>query len=600
MTRRLLIPVLAFATPLFAWVYRGASWPSGEVPLVLHADSAGAPTITSALLDGSTSWNAILRESMAEWNEHMDRTQLVEAESNEPHARANGLNEIFFSDSVYGEDWGEFAIGVTLSFRNSARPFEYFEGDIIFKSTGVVWNSYRGNDRVFSNDLRRVATHELGHLIGLDHPDEDVPAQTVDAIMNSTVSDTDLLTADDIEGAATIYAIGSAVPVFTLPLQDQTVDVGDITTFRFEVDGEPPPAEGGDINLSYYWFYPELLADNFLFTMQDPELFIGAAQPYDAGTYSVLVATTFASLVSEAELTVNPVTTSPDTTMANISTRAYAGTGAQTLQVGFVVSGTGTKRVLIRAVGPTLGTAPYNLPGVHADPSLTLIRRDGPGGTIATNDDWGTGNTATPAEIRDASSQAGAFAIPDGSKDAVLLLDLEPGVYSALVEGTAADEGLVIVEAYDVDEGASTSELANLSTRGFVGTGFNIMIAGLVVDGPGPRTYLIRAIGDTLQDYGVEGYLDDTLLKVFNSSGEIIRIKDDWDDPIAHQPMLVDAMAKVGAFPIPHDTSEGGINYRQESITLLTLDPGSYSLHVTGFDDLQGVALIEIYDYPDD
>lgn len=589
--------VLAAVNPLHAWLYRGARWADGDVVIVVHMSDENAPNIGSSLFDGSTSWDEVVRSSMAEWNEHLDRITLVEGESTAPHAPGNGVNEVFFAKDIYGEEFGENVLGVTLSETSTAGPNLWAESDIVINTDGPVWNSYRGPRRAFSVDLRRVATHELGHLLGLDHPDEDFPAQEVDAVMNSTVSNTDVLQADDIAGAVAIYSSAASVPEFTQDLNDLTVEVGELVRLEWELDGQAPPPPGGNNALSYFWFFPNLDVDSYLFTFQDPDLFIGAAQPYDAGTYTLLVDTLFGTLTSESTLTVNPVTTSAETKMANLSTRAFAGSGSQTLQVGFVVAGTGTKRVLVRAVGPTLSEPPFNLPDTHRNPRLSLVRVGG--GTIATNDDWET-NTTAAAEIIATTKAVGGFELLSGSQDAVVLVDLEPGAYTALVEGDAGADGLVIVEAYDVDLGNSTSKLTNLSTRGFVGTGLEVMVAGLVVAGPGPRTYLVRAIGDTLADFGVAGTLDDTLLTVFQGP-QIIRIVDDWDDPLIHQPMLVEAMEKVGAFPIPHDLSEGGVNNRQESIVLLTLNPDVYTLQVSGWDDSQtGVALIEIYDYPEE
>ncbi len=603
--------LLLAAPPAFAWNYRGAHWPDGDVVVVIHTSDENAPTIGSNLLDRTTTWAQVVRASIDDWNEHMDRITLVEGESSEAHLRGNGINEIFFAPTIYGEEFGENVLGVTLSSRGMVSFSIWDESDIVFNTNEIVWNSYRGNLRAFSIDFRRVVTHEMGHLLGLNHPDEADPVQEVEALMNSTISDLDALAEDDIAGIEALYSDDSALVEITKALEDLTVNVGDIVTLSFELNGAAPPADSESLN-TYYWFYPapitnELTIDEInalnLFTFSDPDLFIGAAQPYDAGTYTVWVDSLLGTLASEATLTVNPVTTSPDTKMANLSTRAYAGSGSQTLQVGFVIEGTGTKRVLVRAVGPTLGEAPFNLGSTHSNPRLTLIRSGG--GTIATNDDWGTNDTASAAEIASVTQSVGGFALPDGSLDAALLVDLEPGVYTALVEGDAGSDGLVIVEAYDADSGTGTSKLVNLSTRGYVGSGNNIMIAGLVVDGPGPRTYLVRAIGDTLVDFGINDTVADTYLTIYRGS-EVIRVKDDWDDPVAHQPMLIEAMNKVGAFNIPHDTSEGGKNYRQESITLLTLYPGAYTLQVSDlaytYDEeaAGGVAIIEIYDYPDD
>ncbi|WP_221032956.1 matrixin family metalloprotease [Actomonas aquatica] len=584
----------ALAPTARAWVFAGHSWPDGDLLFHVNMDNNDAPVISaSQLLDRRTTWSAVLQDAFDVWNDELGRIQMVSTAMTETPAEDNGRNEIFFSNTVYGEAFGEGVLGITIRYGDTDNFYAIGEADVIFNNTVERWNSYRGNLRSTSRDLRRVAIHELGHAIGFSHPDE--AGQDVDAIMNSIVSDVDTLASDELEGTLIFYGEALPTPAVTRAPLSQAVNVGDLVSLDFEIDGAPPGDEAGD-TYGFAWYFPEYIYDNLLFTFSDPTLFIGAAQPYDAGTYTLEVGNANVLSSVETELTVNPVTVSPDTRLSNLSTRAFAGTGSQTLTVGFVVGGTGSKRVLVRAVGPTLGAAPYNVAGTHANPRLTLVRSlDGT--LVASNDDWQTNSTATATEIAEVTANAGGFELPEGSKDAVLLVDLEPGVYTAQVEGDAGDEGLVIVEAYDVDAPGGSSRLTNLSTRGYVGSGSDIMIAGLVVDGPGPRTYLIRAIGDTLRDFNVAGVLDDTLLTVYRGQ-DVIRVKDDWDDPIAHQPLFVEAMQKVGAFPVPHDPE--GINYRQESITLLTLHPGAYSLQVSGFGGLEGVALIEVYDYPED
>lgn len=494
------------------------------------------------------------------------------------------MNEVFWADNVYGEDFGETTLGVTLFVFSDLNGLAFSETDVIF-AEDKSWNSYRGRLRATFRDFFRVAVHEFGHAIGLDHPDE--AGQTVDSIMNAFVSDIDGLTADDREGAVALYGETLTPPELSRAPTSLNVNVGDIVSFDFEIGGVLQTSENISPTVGFSWYFPEVNSDGHLFTFQEPDLFIGAAQPYDAGTYTVLIGNADGFTESPAELTVAPVETSAETQMVNLSTRAFAGSGSQTLTVGFVIQGTTNKRVLVRAVGPTLGEAPFNLPGTQADPSLKLIHSEN--GEIAANDDWETNTTASAVEIAAVTATAGGFALPEGSKDAVLLVDLAPGVYTAQVEAGAGNDGLVIVEAYDVDDATSDSRLINLSTRAQVGTGNNIVVAGLVVAGPAPRTYLIRAVGDTLQDFGINDFLDDAVITLFRGS-TIWRYVDDWDDPAIHQPMLTAAMEQLGAFPLTD---------RQESALKITLPPGAYTVQVSSFGDQQGVALVEIYEFPE-
>jgi hypothetical protein len=199
------------------------------------------------------------------------------------------------------------------------------------------------------------------------------------------------------------------------------------------------------------------------------------------------------------------------------------------------------------------------------------------------------------ADIRDATARAGAFNLAPGSRDAVILASLDPGSYTAVTSSPAGGSGVVLVEAYDADPVRDpTSRLSNLSTRGLVQTGTNSLIAGFVVSGPGPRTYLIRVAGDTLKSLGVSGTLDDPILTLFNAGGTAVRVDDDWDSPAATQPALRTAFAQVGAF---------AFSDRQESAMLVTLPPGNYTAQASGNANNGatspiGVALIEIYEMP--
>jgi hypothetical protein len=257
--------------------------------------------------------------------------------------------------------------------------------------------------------------------------------------------------------------------------------------------------------------------------------------------------------------------------------------------VGFVLTGTREKSVLLRAAGPTLAT--FGVADTLADPQLLL--KNSAGTTIATSAAVWDQSANTP-DIRAATARAGAFALPVASRDAVIFTSLPPGNYTATTASPAGATGTVLIEVYDADLIRDpASRLANLSTRGFVSTGTDTLIAGFVVAGPGPRTYLVRIAGDTLRSLGVTGTLDDPFLKLFTGS-TLLREKDDWDSPASFQPALRTAFTQVGAFAFAD---------RQEPAMLVTLRPGSYTAQASGLDNNgasnpTGTALLEIYELP--
>ncbi len=195
-------------------------------------------------------------------------------------------------------------------------------------------------------------------------------------------------------------------------------------------------------------------------------LSIPCAQLFHAGTYTVAVSNADGTTVSaSATITVEPAPLS-DARPLNLSTRALCQTGDNVLIPGFVISGAGTKRMLVRAVGPTL--AEHGITDPLPDPVMS-------------------------AEIVSASEELGAFELLAGSNDAALLLDLSPGQFTVVANDKAGATGVAIVELYDADQQATDSRLINISNRGFVGAGDSIMIPGFVVSEEGSRTFLIRA-----------------------------------------------------------------------------------------------------------
>ncbi|MFO1451668.1 MAG: Ig-like domain-containing protein [Opitutaceae bacterium] len=269
-----------------------------------------------------------------------------------------------------------------------------------------------------------------------------------------------------------------------------------------------------------------------------------------------------------------------DGVLRNLSTRGFVGTGDKVMVAGFVVGGSVPKKVLIRAVGPTLGT--FNVAGVVADPELILYR----GSTLVDrNDNWG-GNAAIAA----ASSQVGAFALPATSLDAAVLVTLSPGVYTAVVSGVNQGQGLALIEVYDVEvpDAFTPQKVMNLSSRGEAGLGDRMLIAGFVINGSSPKKVLVRAVGPALAGFGVSGTLADPILRIVQGT-TVVRENDNWEAGNNVQ-LMSEAASKAGAFALPAGSKDAAL--------LLSLPPGTYSAQVTGLNNTTGVSLVEVYEVP--
>ncbi|MBI5691621.1 MAG: immunoglobulin domain-containing protein [Verrucomicrobia bacterium] len=576
-----------------AYDFTGGTWPDGNISMHLQLGQPAAP-----LLDGSTDWNAVAESALNDWNAQLTRSKFAAIHNSTAEVRSgNRINNVVFRTDVFGTAFGDRTLAVTVGFTNRATA-RFTEQDVVFNSN-LTWNSYRGGLRGSTQELRRVALHEFGHVLGLDHPDKAFPPQSVIAIMNSTVSGIETLMEDDVTGVRTLYDASTAGgntganrPVIVAHPQSRTVQVGDSYTLAVTATGTGP--------FTYTWGFQAG-------TATEPEEFhlatgasytIGSVQPVDAGLYTCLVRGPGGTTTSNvARLTVSPgPATSTQTTLANLSTRGLVTAGNGVLIAGIVIGGTGPKPVLVRAAGPAL--ADFGVGGALLDPSLRIVD-SATSRTVAENDNWDTGGNVSGLEA--AAARLGAFQFRRGSRDAAILANLPPGSYTAVVSGVGDLTGVALVEVYDADADATAArghKLVNIATRGQVVSGDSVIIAGLVVTGPGPRTYLIRGIGPTLAKppFNLSDALLDPFLEIYRGE-TLLRENDDWDAPSNGMPALREAATTVGAFPLM-EVRDAATRSGLDAAMLITLPPGSYTAKLSGFEGATGVGLIEIYEVP--
>jgi hypothetical protein len=250
-------------------------------------------------------------------------------------------------------------------------------------------------------------------------------------------------------------------------------------------------------------------------------------------------------------------------TLANISTRLRVQTGDSAMIGGFIITGTAQKTVIVRGIGPSLPLA-----GTLADPYIEV---HGPSGEfLATNDNWS--DAATRPEII-ASGLA-----PANSLEPALWGILNPGAYTVVVRGKNEASGIGLFEVYDLDQTVD-SKLGNISTRGFVGTGDDVMIGGTIIAGAVPARVLVRAIGPSLANFGLPNALDNPILELYDGNGGLVAGNYDWRDT-----QEADIIA-TGLSP----------SNNLESAIVRDLAPGPYTAIVRGTNNATGVALVEVY-----
>jgi hypothetical protein len=237
---------------------------------------------------------------------------------------------------------------------------------------------------------------------------------------------------------------------------------------------------------------------------------------------------------------------------------------------GFIITPGNAKRVIIRGLGPSLSSR--NVTGYLADPVIELHGPDG--SLLVTNDNWRTGD--------EAQIQATGLA-PTNDLEAAIVATLDPGAYTVILRGRDATTGISLVEIYDLDPSGS-SRLGNLSTRGGVGTGSDVAIAGFILGGEqADADVIIRGLGPSLSQHGVSGVLADPTLELRDGDGTLIKSDDNWQDDSA-QASLITASGLA-----PDNNLEAALE--------VSLPSGSYTVILAG-NSGTGVGIIEIYNKP--
>jgi matrixin len=430
------------------------------------------PASPRPLQDGSASLNASAEDALNIWNQYLGHMRFaVDRNSILPPSGTDGNTSVTMSNTVYGMTFNSGTLAVTLV---TPRSGTLLEADVIFNSA-FTYDSYRGPLDPDVEDFHRIALHEFGHVLGLDHPDGAIPKQTVTAIMNSRVSAIDQLQPDDINGAKSIYDTGPGY-----------------------LNAVPAP------------------------------------------------------------------------NLVNLSTRAFVGTDNNVVIGGFIIQGSQPATVVVRGIGNSLPA--FGITNALKDPVIEL---HGPSGTIASSDDWVGDSTA--------STIASYHLDPTNSQESAILATLNQGNYTVVAKsfdnGDGNLTGTALVELYDLH--TTGGRAGNISTRGPVMTGEQVLIGGFIVGGSQTKDVVVRAIGPSLAAVGVSGPLSDPMVELRDASGNLLDSNNDW-----------------GTHPKAAQIQSEGLAPSQpaESALQITLQPGSYTAIVRGVNGSTGIGLVEIYD----
>jgi Matrixin len=470
--------ILSLSGTSRGFVLEGPSWPAGTVVVLqLSLGNAGR-----TLQDGNTSWNDAVAPVAAMWNSNVQRVQINQVlNSSVPCLSGDHVNSIVFASTIFGQGFGANTLAVTY-YRYSGSTMS--ESDTLFNQS-QTFDSYRGplqfppQGGYAIADIRRVFLHELGHGLGLNHPD--TAGQHVTAVMNSIISNQEVLSGDDIAGVQSLYGAPLAVtPTPTPPPGSSPSHLANIST-RIKIGLDDNVLIGGFIingtqpkRVIVRAIGPSLATGGVTNALADPILelhnsggVIGSNDNWQSGSQvgeiaasglaptdareSAIIATlppgNYTAIVSGAgngqgiglveafELDAN------GTRLVNISTRGRVGLSDEAMIGGFIVQGGNMKRVIARALGPSLATGPNPVAGALPDPTLEL--RDGSGALMVSNDNWV--NSPQYAEI------VASAVPPPNTMEAAVIATCGPGSYTAIVCGVNNTSGVGLVEVYDLD-----------------------------------------------------------------------------------------------------------------------------------------------------
>jgi hypothetical protein len=252
----------------------------------------------------------------------------------------------------------------------------------------------------------------------------------------------------------------------------------------------------------------------------------------------------------------------------NVSTRLPVGAGDNAMIAGFIITGNAAKPIVLRGMGPSLGA--FGIIGVLLDPMLEL--RNANGILILPNDNW--------KNLQRSQIEGTAFQ-PGDDRESVIVATLNPAAYTAILTGKDNTQGIGLIEVYD-NAPAVDAQLANISTRGFVQNGNNVMIGGFILGGsPNNTRIAVRAIGPSLSQFGLNNVLADPTLELHDANGATLVANDDWnDDPTSAAELTANGLA---------------LSSPKESGIFASLPAGQFTAILAGKNGGVGIALVEIY-----
>jgi hypothetical protein len=351
-------------------------------------------------------------------------------------------------------------------------------------------------------------------------------------------------------------------PGFTAPLASRTVVERDTTTFRASAEGSAP--------ISYQWLKDSVAIAG----ATDSTLTIRDVDKSNVGTYAVRATNAAGAVTSNPARLSLPVTTAEG--IGNISFCGQVGSDLEAMVVGFVVTGTGTRPLFIRGLGPTLGA--FGVAGFLPAPAFSVYSSS----TIAPSNS-GTYSPGNPNAT--ALLAAFPFVSTIAADAAVHHAQFGAGTYTVPIWGTGSARGLALAELYDDPLGTAAlpSRLSNVACRVSIPKAGSTLIARFTVEGTRARTLLIRGVGPTLGVFGLNRALADPKIELFRGDARL-HSNDDWGG----SSVIASSAAKVGAFPLALASRDAAI--------LPTLEPGGYSVVLSSVGNSTGLVMLEIYD----